>query len=142
MTPPAEPHETAPEAWLEGRVSLVRAPRFDDERGSLVPFEQMPFPPHRVFVIRDVPRETIRGRHAHREQRQVLICLSGAVEVDIRLHDRRQSIVLNDPQTGLLIEPGVWSSLRFITDDSVLLGLASGDYDPEGYVARDADRVG
>lgn len=144
MTSVAGSSETTQNSWLEGNVRLIEVPRFDDARGSLVPFEfeQLPFLPRRMFVVRDVPIDTVRGRHALMEQQQFLVCLVGAVEVEARLHNHRQTIALDRPDVGLLIEPGIWSSQRFVADGSVLLGLASGDFDPQGYATEGVDPVG
>ena len=122
----------------------MRAVGFDDARGSLVPFEgdQLPFVPNRIFIVQSVPAGTIRGCHAHLHQRHMLICVSGRVEVQVRFDHQHQSITLDQPQTGLLIEPGVWSSQRFITDDTILLALASGPYDPNDYTSEEDDHGG
>lgn len=143
MTPATSSGGITRDAWLEGNVRLVQVPSFDDVRGSLLSFEfeLLPFLPRRAFVVQDVPVDTIRGRHAHLKQRQILVCLAGSVEVEVRLHDHRQSITLDRPQAGLLIEAGVWCSQRFITDGSILLVLASGRYDPEGYAPEAVDRL-
>jgi hypothetical protein len=129
---------------LGGGARLVEVPRFDDPRGMLVPveFDALPFTPQRAFVVGDVPVGTIRGRHALGTQRQLLMCLAGRIEITVRRDDVEASVVLDQPQTGLLLEAGVWISLRFALDGSMLLVLASGAYDPSEYVQEDGDRLG
>lgn len=132
-----------PGAWLNGNLRLIRVPLFEDERGALVPIEfpHMPFVPARMFVIRDVPVGTVRGRHALAEQRQLLICFSGELEVMARWAGREEKVLLDRPDVGLLVEPGVWHGLEFTTENAVVAVLASGLYDPDGYVAEDSDRT-
>lgn len=136
LTITPRPTEAAESSWLGGRVRSLRTPRFEDARGGLVPFtfDELPFEPRRLFVVSDVPVDTIRGRHAHLAQRQILICLSGRVEVEVRLNDQQRTIELARPESGLLIEPGVWAAQKFLRSKSVLLVLASGNYDPSDYV--------
>src|SRR5262245_19172304 len=49
-------------------VTLQRVTSARDLRGSLAAaeFADFPFEPRRVFVVYDVPNESVRGEHAHR----------------------------------------------------------------------------
>ncbi len=122
-------------SWFDGAVRLLDIPSFDDARGTLVPFDfsQMPFLPARMFVISGVPVGTIRGRHVLIGQQQILVCLGGIIEVEARWQDKSETIALTRPDLGLFVDRGVWSSQHFVTEDSILLGLGSGEYDPDGY---------
>jgi dTDP-4-dehydrorhamnose 3,5-epimerase-like enzyme len=144
LAPTTHSSETTQDSWLEGNVRLIQIPRFDDSRGGLVPFEfdQLPFVPRRMFVVQDVPVQTVRGRHSHAKQRQIMICLAGRIEVDVRSGQHHASITIDHSQTGLLVEPGVWNSQKFVVDGSILLVLASGAYGPADYTTDDADSGG
>ena len=122
-------------SWFDGAVRLLDIPRFDDARGTLASFDfgQMPFLPARMFVISGVPVGTIRGRHALVEQQQILVCLAGIIEVETRWQGESEIIALARPDLGLFLDRGVWSSQRFAAEGSILLGLGSGEYDPNGY---------
>ncbi len=122
-------------SWFDGAVQLLEIPRFEDPRGTLVSFDfgQMPFLPARLFVISGVPVGTIRGQHALVEQQQMLVCLGGIIEVEARWQDKSETIALTRPDLGLFLDRGVWSSQHFSAEDSILLGLGSGEYDPDGY---------
>ena len=128
-------NENETSSWLDGRVRLVVVPRFDDVRGSLVPmaFEQLPFPPARMFTVTGVPVGTVRGGHALRQQQQVLVCSAGCIEVETRLGEEVEYITLDRPEVGLFVDAGVWCSQRFLVEGSILMVLASGSYDPDGY---------
>jgi dTDP-4-dehydrorhamnose 3,5-epimerase-like enzyme len=111
-------------------------PSIDEKRGLLLPFDfaSLPFVPARMFVVRNVPVGTVRGGHTHREQQQLLFCLSGSLEVSLAGGGEYTRVVLDSPAKGLLIEPGVWSSQTFLEADSVELVFASGPYDPLEYI--------
>jgi dTDP-4-dehydrorhamnose 3,5-epimerase-like enzyme len=121
----------------EGRpyVELMELPRYEDQRGSLYPldFQALPFAPKRLFVVSAVPVGTVRGRHSHKSQLQAIVCLAGAIEVELKVAARSASLVLDQPGRLLLIQPGVWTAQKFIEEHSVELVLASGPYEPEGY---------
>jgi len=57
----------------------------DDRGGSLIPFEfkDLPFIPKRIFTVVGVPKDSIRGDHAHYETQQILICIKGEILVSL-----------------------------------------------------------
>lgn len=63
----------------------------NDERGSLVSleaFKNIPFEIKRVYYIYNTKADTARGFHAHKDLKQVLICVNGSC--DVLLNDRRK----------------------------------------------------
>ena len=115
--------------------------RHRDARGALIPFHlnEMPFDVERVFVISDVPAGTTRGRHSHRVQRQLLTCVTGRVLVELRRSGAAAERVPLGSGQGMVVEPGVWTSETYETDDTVLLVMADGPYDPADLVTEPPD---
>jgi dTDP-4-dehydrorhamnose 3,5-epimerase-like enzyme len=112
-----------------------------DERGWLTAGEigaGLPFTPRRYFVISQVPSTDIRGAHAHRELRQLLVCLAGSVVVEVSDGRRNVVVTLDCPQAGLYIPPMAWAAQHHYSHDAVLLVLASREYDASDYI-RDFD---
>ena len=107
----------------------------EDDRGSLLPieFNNIPFTPKRIFVITNVPKNTIRGNHAHYKTKQVLICING--EIDVILNDGNGDTVTRlKKNESILIDNLIWDSQKFLTHDSELLVLCSTEYDYEDYI--------
>ena len=56
-----------------------------DKRGKLVSINdiirEVPFVVNRFMHISDVPDGETRGKHAHKTNRQLLLCFSGRIEV-------------------------------------------------------------
>ena len=76
--------ETA-EMFFNGGAVLVHLPNHADQRGQLIPCESSQFfAPVRTFLIHGVPEGVVRGRHAHRTARLLMICLIGRVTVELR----------------------------------------------------------
>lgn len=121
-------------------ASVVPLERHEDSRGVLVPIEfpDLPFEPRRAFTVSGVPPGTARGGHAHRSGRQFLVCPTGRVEVRLRDRIGVETVVLDRPDRGLLIEPGVWSEQVYELDETVLLVFVSKPYDG----ASDLDEPG
>lgn len=113
--------------FFGGKATLVPLAHHRDERGTLLPIEleSLPFKPCRVFAIGDVPAGTTRGRHAHECGRQLLICLAGNVQVELRWQDQSAIVNLEALGEGLLVEAGVWAAQTYLVPGTVLLGLAS-----------------
>jgi dTDP-4-dehydrorhamnose 3,5-epimerase-like enzyme len=125
---------------LGGMVRILELDRFDDERGSLVPlsFDEVGFTAARAFVV-TAPRGAVRGGHAHRRVRQVLLRASGSIEVDL-VHDReRARLTLDESCPAILVEAGVWAQQTYVDDHSTLVVFADGAYDEREYVHERPD---
>ena len=116
-------------------------PIIGDNRGSLIAletFQNIPFDIKRVYYIFDTLSGVSRGFHAHQNLQQVLICVKGSCRILLDDGKHKENIILNSPQTGLLIEDLVWREMHDFSEDCVLLVLASEYYDESDYI-RDYD---
>lgn len=112
-----------------------------DERGSLTVAEfedDIPFTVRRVFFLHSVPPGMRRAFHAHREQHQVILAVSG--RFDVMLDDGRSSrtVALSDPRRGLYVPPMVWKELGGFSPEAVCAVLTSIPYREDDYY-RDYD---
>lgn len=109
-----------------------------DERGSLIALEQdsgTPFPIKRVYYIYDTREEIVRGKHAHKILKQLLICVTGSCAVDTETSDgQRHTHTLASASSGLLIEGLVWREMRDFSPGAVLLVLADQMFDESDYI--------
>ena len=128
---------------IKARVEELRFPMHGDERGQLIAVEALsevvPFEVRRVYYIFDTTPGTVRGNHAHKELKQVLICVSGACTVVCEKPDgTKLEHRLDWPDRALLIEGLVWRQMKDFSKDAVLLVLASEHYSEVDYI-RDYD---
>jgi dTDP-4-dehydrorhamnose 3,5-epimerase-like enzyme len=107
-----------------------------DARGALtaLELERCPFPPQRIFAVYDVPSESLRGEHAHRQCHQFLVCLAGTVTCGVSDGKAHDEVVLDEPAIGIHIPPMIWGTQRRYSRDAVLLVLASHPYDAADYI--------
>lgn len=123
------------------KIKVIDIPKIKDYRGNLAVVEKdtIPFKIERVYYLYDVPSDAYRGGHAHIEQEELLVALSGSFEV--KLHDGNQThrIMLNKPDKGLIIPKMTWRELENFSSGSVCLVLASGVYTEDDYI-RDYDK--
>lgn len=116
---------------------IIIKSNIDINMGSLSFFESdidIPFSIKRIYYIYDVPKDTVRGHHAHKKLKQLLFCPYG--EINIILDDgiNRKEILLNKPSMGLIVGEGIWRTMQFITSNSILCIAASDYYDENDYV--------
>lgn len=124
-----------------GGPRTIEITEIADERGSLT-FGQvgssLPFVPRRYFTIMDVPAGSTRGGHAHRTVEQLIVALRGRVAVALDDGAQSRTFVLDSPRTALYVPPLVWNDLADMSPETVILCLASGEYD-EGEYIRDRE---
>ena len=123
----------------EGRI--IDLPKITDPRGNLTVAEGMkdvPFSVARVYWVYDVPAGESRGGHAHRHCREFIVAVSGSFTVTLDDGRKRDTVLLNHPYQGLLVETGVWRTLDDYSSGAVCLVLASDPFCEEDYI-RDYD---
>ena len=122
-------------------VQLIDLPDLSDARGGLVVLESLksvPFELKRIYYIFHNAQNLPRGFHAHKNLKQVAICLHGSCRFILDDGYQKEEIVLSSPIQGLLIESLMWSEMHHFSEDCVLLVLASEYYDESDYI-RDYD---
>jgi len=109
-----------------------------DDRGSLVALEcgnQIPFEVKRVYYIFGTIEGVRRGFHAHKELRQILICVSGQCKIHLdNGKGETAEVLLDRPTLGLHIAADTWREMYDFSPDCVLLVLASQVYDERDYI--------
>jgi dTDP-4-dehydrorhamnose 3,5-epimerase-like enzyme len=115
---------------------IVDIPKISDVRGNLGVIEKdtIPFKIKRVYYLFDVPSTAYRGGHAHINQVELLVALSGSFDVKLNDGIEETFVTLNKPDKGLLIEKGVWRELDNFSSGAVCLVLASDVFDEADYI--------
>lgn len=116
---------------------IIELPKIHDPRGNLTVAEQLkdvPFKIRRAYWVYDVPGGESRGGHAHKRLRQLVIALSGSFHVTLDNGHERETILLNHPWQGLIIETGTWRTLDDFSSGAVCLVLASEPFEEDDYI--------
>lgn len=117
-------------------IQLIEIPKIQDRRGNLSVIEgdTVPFVSKRVYYLYDVPSGSKRGGHAHIEQQEFLIPLSGSFDVVLKDGKNTKTVTLNKPNVGLLIVSGIWRELKNFSSGSICLVLSSDEFSEEDYI--------
>ena len=82
-----------------------------------------------------VPKGAVRGRHAHKKDKQLLVCLKGAVKVTLDSGGSPSEFFLSEGKS-LFMDSLVWGIQEYTTGENVLLVLCSEEHDPEDYITH------
>lgn len=127
---------------IDEMYKLIEFDELGDERGNLVVAEGesklVPFAINRIFYIYGSDSQVVRGKHANKKTKFILINVSGTSKVRLDNGEETRVIELNKPKMGLYIDTMLWKDMYDFSPDSVLLVLASEHYDPDEYI-RDYD---
>ena len=123
------------------KYKIIDIPRISDPRGNLAVIEKdcIPFAIKRVYYLYDVPSDAYRGGHAHKEQLEFLVALSGSFEVVLDDNKTKEKVMLNKPNKGLLIPTGIWRELENFSSGAVCLVLASDVFEENDYIRDYSD---
>lgn len=116
---------------------IIELPKIMDPRGNLTFVEggrHIPFAIRRAFWIYDVPGGEMRGSHAYRRNREIIIAVSGSFDVEVDSGEGAFRHHLNRSYYGLYLPPLHWRSLVNFSTNSLCLILASEEYDEADYL--------
>lgn len=121
-------------------IALIDIPKIEDYRGNIAVVEKntIPFAVKRVYYLYDIPSTARRGGHAHKEQEELLVALSGSFDVILNNGRESKTITLNKPDKGLVIPRNMWRELENFSSGAVCLVLASDVFEEADYI-RDFD---
>ncbi|UFK94528.1 sugar 3,4-ketoisomerase [Providencia rettgeri] len=118
-------------------INTIEFKKLGDERGSLVSLEQnknIPFDVKRVYYIFGTKEGVSRGFHAHKELRQLAVCVRGSCRFIMDDGRNKEELILDTPHKGLLIEPMQWHEMHDFSEDCIIIVLASDYYAENDYI--------
>lgn len=118
-------------------MKLLQFEMHGDERGNLIALEQytdIPFEMKRIYYIFDTLSDVRRGFHAHKELKQLIICIKGSCKIFLDDGYEKEIVELNSCAEGLYIYSPIWREMFDFSDDAVLIVIASGYYEEKDYI--------
>jgi dTDP-4-dehydrorhamnose 3,5-epimerase-like enzyme len=119
------------------QASIINLPKFEDPQGNLSFIESenhIPFEIERVYWIYDVPGGQVRGGHAFKKQKELIIALSGSFDVVVDDGTDKQTFSLNRSYYGLYLPAGLWRQIKNFSTNSLALVLSSTPFDENDYI--------
>lgn len=95
---------------------------------------ELPFEIRRAYWTYDVPAGEMRGGHAHKEQKELILAVAGCFTLMLDDGNEKQEFLLKHPYQAVLVEEGIWRELHDFSAGAVCLVLASEEYDEDDYI--------
>lgn len=110
------------------RPYLINLSKISDLRGNLTFIqypEHIPFEIKKVDWIYDVPSGRNKMGSASKRSIEVIVCLSGSIEVFVTNGQTEESYILSRPYSALVIPKMNWRQLRNFSTNAVVMILNS-----------------
>ncbi len=116
---------------------IYKFKKYTNYKGKLIPLsfsKELPMSVKRIFFIYG-KKKLIRGDHAHKKCSQFFIPISGNFEITLNYRNKKKIYKLsNKKNIGLFVPPTIWCKVKFLTSKSVILVLASHEYEFKDYI--------
>ena len=119
------------------KVKIVSLPKILDDRGNLSFIESdnhIPFSIKRTYLIYDVPGGEVRGGHAFIRQKEMIVALSGSLDIIVFDGVKEQKFSLNRSYKGLYIPNGLWRHMENFATNTLVLVLSNTNYSKDDYI--------
>ena len=109
---------------------------------SVAEIENLPCVPKRIYWTYFTPEEVERGGHSHFDLHQILIAVSGRIEVTTELlSGEKNTFILERPNMGLFIPKMCWRNMKY-SHNAVQICIASNEYDEKDYIRDYSEFLG
>lgn len=126
------------------QIKKVKFQKHGDDRGMLIAIEELkdiPFSIKRIYYIYDTIDGVRRGFHAHKNLKQILVCVKGSCKLHLDDGYETAEILMNNPTEGIYLENNIWREMYDFSEDAVLLVLASEYYNESDYIRNYDDFI-
>lgn len=118
---------------MNKKWQLIRIKKVVEPDGTLFVMEdhkEVPFDTKRIFLVSNVAPGKTRGDHATKKTRLILFPVSGSCKVIVDDGQKKETFHMDDPSTGILIEPMVWRSMQEFSPDCVMMAVCDRPFSP------------
>ena len=123
-------------------IQLINLPKIEDPRGNLSFIEEekhIPFKIERIYWIYDVPGGQVRGGHAFKKQKELIVALSGSFDILVDDGKEQKIYSLNRSYYGLYLPAGLWREMQNFSTNSLAMVLSSTIFSEADYIREYPD---
>ena len=124
------------------KIKKIKLKSFSKSTGKLLPLnfnKKFPIKVKRVFFVYG-KKNKIRGEHAHKKCSQFFMSIYGKIILYVETPNFKKKILMNHTSnTGILIPPKYWCSIKFVTKNSVLMVACDQYYRVNDYLENFKD---
>ena len=100
----------------EKPIKKINIKTFADRRGKLSVLEignQLNFNIKRIYYLYELKKFLTRGQHAHKDLKQCIICLNGAIEISLDTGKKKTKHYLSKPNQAILLSGVIWREIDY-----------------------------
>ncbi len=123
-------------------VLFYEVKTFSENEGSLSVLEvlnDIPFEVKRIFYVYNTPIPVVRGKHAHKNTKQLFICVNGSCEIICDDGNDKKTFLLDKSNKALYVPEGIWADEKYLEENTILLVLCNTKYDSSDYIRNYKD---
>ena len=124
------------------KIKKIKLSSFSKSTGKLLPLnfnKKFPIKVKRVFFVYGKKNKT-RGEHAHKKCSQFFMPIYGKIILYVETPNFKKKILLkHTSNTGILVPPKYWCSIKFVTKNSVLMVACDHYYKVSDYLESFVD---
>lgn len=118
-------------------AKIIELATLGDPRGQLTVIEggeNIPFEIKRIYYLTKTLPGISRGFHAHKNLKQLAVCVSGKCRILLDNGAIKESVWLDSPSKAILIDSFIWREMHDFSSDCVLLVAADDHYKESDYI--------
>jgi len=97
--------------------------------------KNIPFSIDRVYDIDELTQsEALRGKHAHRQLKQVIRAIRGSFTLLLDDGKNKQVVKVDSPDFGVILDGLIWHDMSNFSADCLILVYADAYYDEADYI--------
>ena len=96
--------------------------------------KNIPFKIKRVFFIRNLKQNSVRGAHAHKKCHQVIFSLNGNINIKLKKNNKVQLFKIKNKETGLFVPKLNWIEIKSLSKKNIIVVFCSEKYNEEDYI--------
>ena len=120
------------------RPKIIKISSINSPKGILSIIDKennLPFEIKRIFYVYNIPKNSKRGDHAHKNLKEFIWAINGEIEVStISKDNSKAKFILNNPNEGLYIPERTWSYQITNRDNTIYCVACSDYYDEKDYI--------
>jgi len=119
--------------YSNGEVSwrMVGYSQIFEETGELGVLEygkELDFVVKRIFYLRGIKKNAMRGFHSHKDLKQLIVCLNGEFTIELDNGSEKISKRMKADNQCLYLDGKVWREMKDFTEDALIVVLCDKEY--------------
>jgi len=117
-------------------INFIKIKKIIDKKGDILPIEynKLPFKIKRTYILNNMPKNIIRGGHAHKKLNQIIFCLAGKIKILLKGGGDTKQFIITPDTNAIWLKSGIWREIKNLNKNTVIMVLASDNYKESDYI--------